>query len=73
VAAQNLDKVTKNKRAELVAGLETVLGKDVTPAQLTLMPETGKPARKRRRNTPVAKAKPSKQAAPSKRVRTKRR
>jgi hypothetical protein len=32
----------------VLAGLETVLGKDVTPTQLTLMPETGKPARKRR-------------------------
>lgn len=47
---QNLDKITKNKRAELVAQLEQVLGLDVTPSQLTLMPEKSapkKPARKR--------------------------
>lgn len=36
---QNLDRITKNKRAELVAHLERVLGFGVTPAQLTLMPE----------------------------------
>jgi predicted nucleotidyltransferase component of viral defense system len=51
---QNLDKLTKNKRTELVAGLEAVLGKQVTPAQLTLIPEPSKPARKRRRKTPAA-------------------
>lgn len=48
---QNLDKITKNKRAELVAQLEHVLGMDVTPSQLTLMPEKSspsKPARKRK-------------------------
>jgi predicted nucleotidyltransferase component of viral defense system len=48
---QNLDKITKNKRAEVVAQLERVLGLDVTPAQLTLMPEKSAPtkqARKRR-------------------------
>lgn len=36
---KNLDKITKNKRAELVAQLERVLGLNVTPAQLTLLPE----------------------------------
>lgn len=70
---QNLDKLEKNKRAELVAGLEKVLGKQVTPKQLTLMPEPSKPARKRRRNTPATKTKPSNKAAPRKRARTKRR
>lgn len=48
---QNLDSITKNKRAELVAQLEHVLGLDVTPSQLTLMPEKSapkKPARKRK-------------------------
>jgi predicted nucleotidyltransferase component of viral defense system len=66
---QNLDKLDKNKRAELVAGLEKVLGKQVTPKQLTLMPEPSKPARKRRGKMPAAKAKPSKKAAPSRRRR----
>lgn len=46
---QNLDKITKNKRAELVAQLEQVLGLDVTPAQLTLMPEKSAPTKKRSR------------------------
>lgn len=46
---QNLDKITKNKRAELVAQLERVLGLDVTPAQLTLMPEKSAPTKKRTR------------------------
>lgn len=48
---QNLDKITKNKRAELVAQLERVLGLDVTPTQLTLISEKSrptKPARRRR-------------------------
>jgi hypothetical protein len=45
----NLDKLTKNRRAELVAGLEGVLGIQVTPAQLTLMPEPSKPARRPRK------------------------
>lgn len=40
---QNLDKITSNKRAQLVAQLEQVLGLDVTPAQLTLMPEKSSP------------------------------
>jgi hypothetical protein len=51
---QNLDKITKNKRAELVAQLEKVLGLDVTPAQLTLMPEKSAPTktpRRRKRTT----------------------
>jgi len=43
----NLDKITKNKRAALVAQLERVLGLDVTPAQLTLMPEKSTPTKKR--------------------------
>ncbi|MGD9924844.1 MAG: nucleotidyl transferase AbiEii/AbiGii toxin family protein [Hyphomicrobiaceae bacterium] len=46
---QNLDKITKNKRAELVAQLEHVLGKDVTPSQLTLMPEKSKPSKPARK------------------------
>ncbi|MEI9898911.1 MAG: nucleotidyl transferase AbiEii/AbiGii toxin family protein [Hyphomicrobium sp.] len=41
----NLDKLTKNKRVDLVAQLETVLGKQVTPAQLTLEPEPSGPAK----------------------------
>ena len=45
---QNLDKITKNKRAELVAQLERVLGLDVTPSQLTLLPEASAPKKKRR-------------------------
>ena len=44
---QNLDKITKNKRAELVAQLERVLGLDVTPTQLTLIPEKSAPTKKR--------------------------
>lgn len=51
---QNLDKITKNKRAELVVQLEKVLGLDVTPAQLTLMPEKSAPTktpRRRKRTT----------------------
>jgi hypothetical protein len=46
---QNLDKLTKNKRVELVALLEAVLGKPVTPAQLTLVPEPSRPAKKPRK------------------------
>lgn len=46
---QNLDKITKNKRAELVAQLERVLGLGVTPAQLTLMPENSVPTKMRTR------------------------
>ena len=46
---QNLDKITKNKRAELVAQLEEVLELNVVPKQLTLMPERTKPTKKRRR------------------------
>lgn len=46
---QNLDKITSNKRAELVAQLERVLALDVTPAQLTLIPEKSAPSRKRSR------------------------
>ena len=49
---QNLDKLTKNKRADLVVQLEAVLGKQVTPAQLTLMPEPSKPAGKHRGRKP---------------------
>ncbi len=45
---QNLDKITKNKRAELVAHLEQVLGLEVTPSQLTLMPEKSTATKKRR-------------------------
>jgi predicted nucleotidyltransferase component of viral defense system len=47
---QNLDKITKNKRAELVAQLERVLGFDVTPAQLTLIPEKSALTKKARRS-----------------------
>lgn len=50
---QNLDKITKNKRAELVAQLEKVLGQAVTPSQLTLMPEKSNPTKKRRRTRRV--------------------
>lgn len=46
---QNLDKITKNKRAERVAQLERVLGMDVTPSQLTLMPEKSKPSKPARK------------------------
>jgi hypothetical protein len=46
---QNLDKLPKNKRIALVAQLETVLGQQATPAQLTLLPEPSKPSRKRRK------------------------
>ncbi|MEQ1697253.1 MAG: nucleotidyl transferase AbiEii/AbiGii toxin family protein [Hyphomicrobiaceae bacterium] len=46
---RNLDKITKNKRAELATQLERVLGLDVTPAQLTLSPETSAPTKKRSR------------------------
>jgi predicted nucleotidyltransferase component of viral defense system len=50
---QNLDKITKNKRAELVAQLERVLGLDITPAQLTLLPEAS--ASKKKRRTSISK------------------
>lgn len=52
---QNLDKITKNKRAELVAELERILQLDVLPAQLTLLPEKSAPtkARKTRRRKNV--------------------
>jgi hypothetical protein len=46
---QNLDKLTKNKRVELVAQLEAVLGKQVTPTQLTLAPEQSTPTKAKRR------------------------
>ena len=46
---QNLDKITRNKRADLVAQLERVLGLDVTPAQLTLVSEKGKSSKRRPR------------------------
>lgn len=46
---QTLGSITKNKRAELVAQLEQVLGLDVTPSQLTLMPEKSAPPNKPRR------------------------
>ncbi len=46
---QNLDKITKNKRAELVAQLERILGLEVTPSQLTLMPEKSDATKRRRR------------------------
>jgi hypothetical protein len=46
---QNLDSITKNKRADLVAQLEQVLGLAVTPAQLTLAPEKSTPTKARRR------------------------
>jgi predicted nucleotidyltransferase component of viral defense system len=48
---QNLDKLPKNKRAELVAQLETVLGMPVTPKQLTLTPEPSKASPKRGRKS----------------------
>ena len=47
---RNLDSITQNRRAELVAQLERVLGMDVTPKQLTLMPEKSAPTKKPRRN-----------------------
>jgi hypothetical protein len=46
---QNLDKITRSKRADLVAQLERVLGLDVTPAQFTPVPEKGKPPKGRPR------------------------
>lgn len=49
---QNLDTLTKNKRTDLVANLEAVLGKQVTPAQLTLEPEPSKPIKKKRSKKP---------------------
>ncbi len=52
---QNLDKITKNKRADLAAELERVLGLDVTPAQLTLMPEPSAPTAKRSRTRRISK------------------
>lgn len=48
---QNLDKLTTSRRAELVAGLEAILGKQA-PAQPALMPEPSKPARKGHRRKP---------------------
>lgn len=52
---QNLDKITKNKRMELVAQLESVLGLDVTPAQLTLMPEPSGRTKKKRQPSKARK------------------
>ncbi len=49
---QNLDKITKNKRADLVVQLEKVLGLDVTPAQMTLMAERSASSKKRSRRKP---------------------
>jgi predicted nucleotidyltransferase component of viral defense system len=46
---QNLDSLTKNKRTDLVAKLEAVLGQAITPAQLTLLSEKSAPTRKRSR------------------------
>lgn len=43
---QNLAKLTKNKRIDLVAQLETVLGRQPRPAQWTLLPEPGPQTRK---------------------------
>jgi Nucleotidyl transferase AbiEii toxin, Type IV TA system len=51
---QNLDKLTKNRRIELVGQLEGVLGQQVAPAQLTLMPE---PSAKPKKRATRAKAK----------------
>jgi predicted nucleotidyltransferase component of viral defense system len=47
---ENLAKLTKNKRIELVGRLEAVLGQQPRPAQLTLLPEPSAPVRKRRRS-----------------------
>ncbi|MFM9850230.1 MAG: nucleotidyl transferase AbiEii/AbiGii toxin family protein [Hyphomicrobiaceae bacterium] len=72
---QNLDKLTKNKRAELIAGLEAVLGRQVTPVQLTLMPEPSKRPARRRKPSQAAAGKPAKKrgaGAPA-RKRTRRR
>jgi predicted nucleotidyltransferase component of viral defense system len=44
---QNLDKLTKNRRIELVGQLEAVLGQQRKPAQLTLMPEPSAKPKKR--------------------------
>ena len=44
---QNLDKLTKNRRIELVGQLEAVLGQQAQPAQLTLMPEPSARTKKR--------------------------
>ena len=46
---QNLDKITKDKRTELVTQLEEVLGFNMVPKQLAPVPEKTKPAKKRRR------------------------
>ena len=44
---QNLDKLTRNRRIELVGQLEAVLGQQRKPAQLTLMPEPSAKPKKR--------------------------
>ncbi len=49
---QNLDKLSKNKRIALVAQLETVLGQETSAAQLTLLPEPSKQAKKARKRKP---------------------
>jgi hypothetical protein len=46
---QNLDKISRNKRAELVAQLERMLSLDVVTVQLTLIPEKSAPSRKQSR------------------------
>jgi predicted nucleotidyltransferase component of viral defense system len=46
---QNLGKISKNKRAELAANLEHVLGLEITPAQLTLLPEPSGPRKAKRK------------------------
>lgn len=46
---QNLGKLTKNKRIDLVAQLETVLGQQPRPAQWTLLPEPGPQIKEPRR------------------------
>lgn len=46
---QNLATLTKNKRIDLVAQLETVLGQQPRPAQWTLLPEPGPQTKKPRR------------------------
>jgi predicted nucleotidyltransferase component of viral defense system len=47
----NLDKITKNKRAELTAQLECVLGIEALPTQFKLMPEKSAPNKKRSRTS----------------------
>lgn len=50
---QNLDKLSKNKRIALVAQLETVLRREPSTAQLTLLPEPSKKAKRPPTRKPI--------------------